>query len=940
MTPFLKQVALHYFTDGNPGRLCFVFPNKRAALFFKKYLKETARDNGVTLMVPRTVTINEFFYTLTGSVATDRLRLLSELHRCYCGLKKNAENLDDFLYWGGILLSDFNDIDKYLADASLVLRNIAELKAMQNDYSWLNPEQKNAVSHFVSLFDKEGEYKTAFRSIWDILLDLYLEFNKTLEKQGLCYEGMVYRKLAESLDNTPIADIVAEKFNNCDKFIFTGLNALNKCERKLLAKMRDAGIAEFCWDFSSNEIKDPQNRSAHFLKDFSVQFPQAFDLDPEGLQKPEVNSVSISSSVGQAKLLPEIFKRLAATHKKEEEWTPGIETAVVLPDEGLILPVLNSIPTGIDQVNVTMGYPVKGSEFFSLIDLLGALQAHMRTKNGSIAFYHRQVNGIIGNAVFRRCLTKEEKDNAEQLKQQYYYTAEELGLFGELGKAIFREAGEDVLSYEKSIAEIMIPLVSNDVDREFLMYWYKIIVRFENLSLGNLRPATMFRLISQAASGESIPFNGEPLAGLQILGPLETRALDFENLIILSFNEGVFPRRNVASSFIPAEIRKGFDLPTYEHQDAIWAYYFYRLIQRAKNVWLVSDSRTEVSRSGEESRYLKQLEMLYGFQIKCWNMKDSGQASAIKEPIPIPKTEEHVARMHKEDFSLSPTALRTYLDCPAQFFYHKIEGLSEPEEVLESLDYKMIGTVTHSVIEELYSQEPFDPKHPNPIPRLTTDYLNSLLDKDSRRIRELTDKYIREAMFGSDISGKNILWRHLIIRYVRDIIKTDQSLAGQRGWIECIGLEIPKSTFIDGFRFFGKVDRVDSPVEGIVRILDYKTGDVKTSDVSVKAETVDAIFGDDNTKRPHIALQLYIYYLMMKDDERCRGKVLQNCIYQTTTLVQRGPMIYSPDPDFEDLMKTRLAELLKELDTPGGEWRRTDDKKTCERCKFKTICGR
>ena len=354
----------------------------------------------------------------------------------------------------------------------------------------------------------------------------------------------------------------------------------------------------------------------------------------------------------------------------------------------------------------------------------------------------------------------------------------------------------------------------------------------------------------------------------------------------------------------------------------------------------MSDSRTEVSRSGEESRFLKQLEMLYGFEIHRWNMKDPGQSEGMEDVAPLSKTQEHVDKMHSERFRLSATALKMYLNCQAQFFYSYIEGLSVPDEVAESLDAGMIGTVTHSVIEELYAEQPFDKDRPRPLGKITAEYLQGLLAKDDRRIIDLTEKYIREQMSGSDVRGKNILWRDLIVRYVRDIVKADLNLAGSRGWFECLGLELPKSATIGGFRFFGKIDRVDSPEEGVVRIVDYKTGNVQDSDVNVTAAVVDELFGDDNANRPTIALQLYVYDLLMRGDERCKGKLLQNCIYQTTSIAKRGAFVYNPDPEFEELMETKMAELLKELDTPEGEWLRTGDEATCEKCDFKILCGR
>ena len=934
MTAFLKQVADHYYTDGNIGRLCFVFPNKRSGLFFKKYLAEAIAEAGGTQLAPQIITINEFFYSLTGSILTDRLQLLHELWKCYCKLSPIQESLDEFLYWGGVILSDFDDVDKYLADPKMIFSNIAELKGMQDDFSWLDESQREAIRHFISLFEKDGGYKGEFRKIWDILYPLYKDFNDNLNAKGLCYEGMVYRKLAESLESTPVVDLLADKFGNRDKFIFTGLNALNKCERKVLAKMRDAGVAEFCWDFSSSEIKDPQNRSSHFLADFSVSYPQAFKLDPGGLRKPSVNALSVSSSVGQAKQLPAILERLGGF--------ADIETAVVLPDEGLLLPVLNSIPPSVERINVTMGYPLRGSEFLAMMNDIAALQVHLREKDGCLSFYHRQVWGLLSNSVFRRCIDETERENCETVRDngKYYIPASEL-IAGTVTGLIFKKAGDDIASYQKAIITAIAPLLRGSMEQEFAMVWYKALVRLENLQL-EIQPRSWYRLLMQLATGESVPFKGEPLSGMQVLGPLETRALDFKNLIILSFNEGIFPRHNVASSFIPAEIRKGFDLPTYEHQDAIWAYYFYRLIQRAENVWLVFDSRPDVSRSGEESRYLKQLEMLYGYDIHRYVMKAEPKTEETAIVQELPRTQEDIDYLHGK--MLSATALQDYINCPAKFYFGRVRDLKATEEVAEALDSGMIGRIVHSAMQNLYSEPPFFSENPVHYGEISADFLKGLLSEGDGRIPLVVDHYIRKEMKSPDISGRNLVFRELILKYVRRIISTDLELLHGRKSFKCFGLEDRKFMEIGGFRFIGFIDRLDSFEPGIARVVDYKTGSVKDEDININPDNaesvVKALFDGKYKDRPKIALQLYLYDRFLKGDPRLSGYARVNCLYQTGNLFTDGPLSSAICPEFNELMDKRLDELLERLDKPEGNWERTPDTDTCKYCDFKKLCGR
>jgi len=936
MREFLRQVAQHYYTDGDLHRLCFVFPNKRSIVFFKKYLGEEVSKAGIPARAPRLITISELFYSLTRRKTTDRIQLLVELYNCYKELNPKAESLDDFIYWGGVLLSDFGDVDKYLADPEALFKNISDLRAMQDDFSYLDEKQKEAIRHFLSLFEDEGTFKTRFRAIWDILLPLYKSFNASLREKGLSYEGMVFRELAE--DTTPIVDRVAERFKGCEKFVFVGLNALNKCERRLMSRMRNAGIAEFCWDFCSKEIRDPQNKSAYFLAELVTEYPQAFKIEHDNSQRPHVHIVSTPSSVGQAKLLPEILKRFSDS--------PDIETAIVLPDEGLLIPTLNSLPESIKEVNVTMGYPMQGSEFLALMNDIASLQVNLRERENGVFFYHRQVWGIFSNGLFNRIIDDAEREAVTQIRRQarYFIPTADLAV-GDITKLIFRKA-DDIAAYQKDLILGISPKLKGSIEQEFAMTWYQTLSRLEDLQLG-IKPATWYRLLLQLAAEQTVAFKGEPLQGMQIMGPLETRALDFENIVILSANEGIFPRRNVAASFIPAEIRKGFDLPTYEHQDAIWAYYFYRLIQRAKDVWMVYDSRTEIARSGEESRYIKQLEMIYGFDTERFSLKTGGERKdAISD---IPKTAEDVAAMHAEDFHLSATALQNYLVCPAKFYYSSIKKLGSPEEVAESLDAGMLGSVLHNTIRALYSvYKGLSPKGKelfDPIPKISREHIESLL-KDNSKIQDWVDHYIRLQMGLDDISGKNLVYREVVISYVRQILQSDLDQLKKAGkdFFYCLGLEEFKHKTIGGFDFVGFIDRIDSFDGKTVRIVDYKTGKVSDEDIRTpegqEDAILDALFGEDNANRPKIALQLYLYDVFMADDQRVKGLDIVNCIYQTAKLFIDEPLQERLNPDFCSKMSVRLDTVLQELDTPGGVWKRKGDEKSCSWCDFKTLCGK
>lgn len=951
MIPFLKQVARHYYALGDVEHLCFIFPNRRAKSFFSKYLGEEVAASGRPCAAPSMTTMNDFFYLVQGVGSADRVSLLLELYNCYKELNPKAEPLDDFIFWGDVLLADFDDVDKYLVNPDHLFTNVADFKGLQDEYSYLSETQLDAINRFVDHFRGGGElmvdlgsekdYKARFLRIWDILLPLYHNFGKALSSKGLNYEGQVYRALAGRLSDEPVRDILSEVLPEVNHYVFVGLNALNECEKKVMSKMRDAGMASFCWDWSSPEIRNEHNRSSLFLSENAAMFPQAFKPDPEGLSGPSVNVLSVPSSIGQAKQIPAILDSL-----RRDGAVPGIDTAIVLPDENLLIPVLNSIPEDIRDLNVTMGYPMGGSEFWSLMNDVAALQQHMRCKDGKWMFYHRQVWAIFSNSVFKSLLSAPGQEAVQSVRRSARYYIDASDLAGDpVMELIFRPAVKDPAStdpaqirdiedYQFSLIAGMAPLLSELEDMaleiDFAKDYHIAVKRLSCHELPVL-PATYFRLLGQIVGGASVPFIGEPLRGLQIMGPLETRALDFRNIIILSCNEGVFPHRSVSSSFVPPELRKGFGLPTYEYQDAVWAYYFYRMIQRAENVWMLMDSRSEGVRSGEESRYIKQLEMDFGFKLKRYVV--SAPIGKNSEADFIPKTQEHIDKLHAGH--LSASALQNYLSCPAKFYYGAVCKLSEEEEVTESLDAGMLGKVFHKTMEVLYSGRD----------TVSRSYLESLI-KDQASLRTRVEGFIKEQLHTFEIVGRNIIFLDLVCRYVTKALERDLELLDRYGTdaFRIWGLEKYEKDIIDGYEFIGFIDRLDSFSPGELRVVDYKTGKVTDQDFIINEENaqqvVDALFGPDNAKRPKIALQLYLYDRFVSKSRLAEGRTIVNSIYQTSRLFVNEVENVSLNSRFCDLMKERLSGLLSELSDTEVPWSRTADRDTCKWCDFKMICGR
>ena len=941
MIPFLDQVARHYYAAGGVDALCFVVPNRRAAAFFRKYLGRCVARDGRPARAPEVYTMNDFFHALADVPQTDQVNLLLALYECYKplyeGTGAKAEPLDDFIFWGGVLLSDFDDVDKYLVDPQRLFTNIADFRELQDDFEYLEEGQVEAIRQFLAHFRTGGRYKEEFRRIWDLLLPLYRNFNALLGERGMAYEGRVYRLLAERLQDTPAADLTAERFPDAGKFVFVGLNALNECEKRLMRRLRDARLAEFCWDYGPGWISDPHNKSSLFLRDNVLEFPQAFDPDPEGLPVPDIRVLSVPSAVGQAKQVPSILDGLGAG---------GIETAVVLPDEGLLIPVLNSIPERIRDINVTMGYPMSGSALSALMDDVAALQLHLREKDGLWYFYHRQVWSIFSNSLFRSLAGEEGLARAAAVRKQarYYIPQAELSglpLFDAVFQPVVRTPGQADPQAVRALEDYQLALLGYlgralrgvpgmALELDFVREYYLAVGRLRGSELPVL-PATYFRLLDKLLGAASVPFRGEPLKGLQVMGPLETRALDFDNLIVLSCNEGMFPRRNVSASFVPAELRRGFGLPTYEYQDAVWAYYFYRMIRRASRVWLLFDSRTEGVKGGEESRYIKQLEMHFGAPVTRYVLR--AQVKTPPEEEAVAKTEEHL-RILRQKY-LSATALKNYLNCPAKFYYASVCGLKEQEEVAESLEANDIGNVFHETMQALYT---------TPDGFVSRAYLQGLLK--GSRIQDTVRGLILEKLNTFEVSGRNIVFEDLVVRYVRKALQRDIELltAAGRDGFRILGLELCRTAGIEGFQFIGYIDRLDSLNPGEVRVVDYKTGRVTDEDFLITEANADAVvdklFGPDNRKRPEIALQLYLYDRLIAGDPALAGMSVVNSVYQTSRLFVRGVEHVALNGRFLDLMDGRIRGLLGEIADLEVPFRRTSDAATCEWCDFKNICGR
>ena len=871
MIPFLYNVAQAYYKSYGQdiSRYTFVFPNRRAGIFFQHYLSQIA---GRPIFSPEILTVTDLFEKLSPYKKADRIEMLFLLYDIYIRVSSSTETFDEFLYWGEMLLNDFDDVDKYLVDAQQLFRNIHDLKEIDAGFDYLTESQIEAIRRFWSNFLPIGENdkKKDFLEMWEVLFQLYTSLREQLHNKGMAYEGMIFRDVTEHLANDIDYKLPFEKV------IFVGLNGHSKSEETLLKYLHKQKIADFYWDYSSPLVRDPQNKASFFIDRNRMLFPTQLTLEPEELSMdlPVVEVIGIPSAVGQAKYVHTIIKSLM-DEKQITSSTQAMNTALVLPDENLLLPALYSIPGEIDKINVTMGYSLGNSSISGLMEHVFELQRNIRRSENYTGFYYKPVLAILNH----RYITNVASDEAKVLRTniiQYNKTTvssqdlQSHPLFQLIFRPVFN--WQDIPYYLQSILSTLnttlsvnekneekdedINARSIDIECEFIVEYYKTINKMDE-ALRNVLPEmsvdTYFKLLRKLIVGISVPFRGEPLSGLQIMGVLETRALDFDNLIILSMNEGIFPLKKAASSFIPYNLRKGFDLPTYEHQDSIFSYHFYRMINRAKRIYLLYDTRTEGLQTGEVSRYYNQIKHLYNDSFDIREKLAVYKVSSTESlAISIQKTPQIMEKMNVflqgGDKRLSASSINTYLNCPLQFYFSVVENMEEEDEIAETIEASTFGTIFHSIMEWLY--EPFKGK------MITADLLHNI-SKNNKLLTEMIERSFAENYFKSEkvkrLTGQNYLTGEVLRKYIRQVLATDAKLTpfiyidSEERIKKDYPLPSGKVVSLKGI-----IDRVDE-VSGHTRIIDYKTGKGV-----LRYKEMKDLFDKEMKDRPKAVMQVFM----------------------------------------------------------------------------------
>ena len=965
MQTFLQLVAqdLYQKIGNDLSRVAIVFPNKRASLFFNEYL---AMQSDRPIWSPAYVSISELFRQLSPWKSGDPIRLVCELYKVFREETRSEETLDDFYFWGELLISDFDDVDKNLVDADRLFSNLQDLKNIMDDYDFLDSEQEEAIRQFFQNFsiERRTQLKEKFISLWDKLGDIYHHYRRNLEELGIAYEGMMYRYVMEELQSDKL---------KYEHYVFVGFNVLNKVETKFFERLREAGKALFYWDYDVFYTRLPRENTPPYtheagefilrnLKLFPNELPEAvFDT----LRKPKnVRFISAPTENAQARYLPEWIRSVT---KRDLQETPvkEKENAVVLCNEALLLPVLHSIPPEVKNVNITMGFPLAQTPVYSLVSALIELQTTgYRRDTGR--YQYEAVQSVLKHPYTRQLST-----SAESLEKQLTRDNRFFPLPSELKQDIFLEqiftpkTGISALCQylTEMLREVAVLYrqeqetddIFNQLYRESLFKSYTLINRLLNLIDNgelNIQIDTLRRLLCRLLATSNIPFHGEPAIGMQVMGVLETRNLDFRNLIMLSLNEGQLPKAGGDSSFIPYNLRKAFGMTTIEHKNALYAYYFYRLIQRAENVTLLYNTASEGLNRGEMSRFMLQFLVESPHSISREYL-EAGQSPQSGREIRVEKTPEIITRMYERyDVNrhpkslFSPSALNTYLDCRLKFYYRYVAGLKAPDEVSAEIDSALFGTIFHRAAELVYKDLTANGKE------IRKDDLEQVLRNDIK-LQNYVDTAFKEEFFHvaltekPEFNGTQLINAKVITSYLRQLLRNDLQYAPffmegmEKKVTEIIEIETPQGKL--ALNIGGTIARIDSK-DDTLRIVDYKTGGSPKTPENIKQLFTPA------DGRPNYIFQTFLYASIM-----CRKqslKVAPSLLYihraaseTYSPVIEMGEARQPKMPVnnfafYEDEFRERLQTLLQEIYNPEEAFTQTEDTKKCEFCDFRELCRR
>ncbi len=914
MKSFLEYVAediiRKYGTD--LSRTAVVFPNKRASLFLNDQLARLT--NGKPLWSPAYITISELFRQQPSLSVADPIKLVCDLHKSFCLHTGSDETLDKFYGWGQLLISDFDDIDKNMADADRVFANLRDIHEL-DDLSYLTDEQRQLLKHFFSHFteEHETELKQRFLRLWSHFIDIYHDFNERLSKQGLAYEGALYRSvvtthLSPLTTTTPAPSPAGPSsgFSQYDRYLFVGFNLLQKVEQQLFSQLQKEGKAYFYWDFDDYYMHN--HEAGRYIATYLKYFPNELDSQCEDIYHNFRNPKEITYLAAPTEHIQARY--VSNWLRDQQRYKDGRRTAIVLCNEQLLPTVIHCLPDEVEKVNITTGYPLSQTPIAS--------------------FIQRYYDMLLGGSSPRL-----------------------VRAFHRHPYARFVEDSQPLLTMLRAIAQGAKDEITDPLFQESLFRAYTLVNRLQALvDSGDLQvtDSTLQRLVNQLIQQTSIPFHGEPAEGIQVMGVLETRNLDFDHVLLLSCNEGNMPKGVNDSSFIPHSIRQAYELTTVENKVSIYAYYFHRLLQRAKDVTILWNNATEDGQRGEMSRFMLQLLVESGQHITQHTLQ-SGKTIARYTPVAIEKT-PHVLDLLNQyfvgpDALLSPSAINKYMRCQLQFYYRYVADIKEPDEPddEQELDNRIFGNIFHQAADTLYHQLP---KH------VTREALDQLL-KSKIAIDKAVDDAFRHELPHAVLGGLHLINREVIIRYLRQLIEIDKTLTP----FDILGLECdvvrdlsPLTTHHSPLRIGGRIDRLDQMSDGRIRVVDYKTGSRKLKPLA----SVEDIF---DPAKVHDHSDYYLQTFTYADIVSRQYSLTTHHSPLTTVRVSPALLFiqHAAAKDYDPTLcfgkdkildiqehSARFCELLEnkvnEIFSPNIPFTPTTDLKVCQSCPYLQMCRR
>ncbi|WP_417090446.1 PD-(D/E)XK nuclease family protein [Leyella stercorea] len=968
---FLEYVAEDiigkYGTD--LSRIAVVFPNKRAALFLNEHL---ARIAGQPIWSPAYITISDLFRQHTDLKTADPIKLICDIHKSFTKCTGIDETLDHFYGWGQLLLADFDDIDKNMADADSIFCNLKDIHEL-DDISYLDNEQKEMLARFFANFsdDIDSELKKRFLSLWSHFGDIYHDYNRRLTEQGIGYEGAIYRKVVSE-------ETLQMKY---DKYLFVGFNLLQKVERVLFSRLMKEGKAKFYWDFDEYYMPSPSQHlttspSQHLSGGALVSsaptnlnlsdFPNELDnTDPDiyaNMRRPKhIRFISSPTENAQA--------RFASNWLLENDrYKAGRKTAVVMCDESILLPLMHSLPPEADKVNITSGFPLAMTPVASLVMLLFDLYTLGLRKKGT-AFNPHYLKKLMAHP-YAHHLTISPPQHLNTSTPQHLNISPILHHIATLVKQV----------------GIATKPEGDALTQESVFRMYTILNRLTTLAdSGDLLVdnTTLRRLVSQLVSSSSIPFHGEPVVGVQIMGVLETRNIDFDHLLLLSCNEGNMPKGINDSSFIPYTIRKAHHLTTIDNKVAIYSYYFHRLLQRAGDITIAYNNSTDNGHTGEMSRFMLQLLVESGQQIDHYSLTAKNQPTPLM-PKPIEKDETALSKL-QEMSRLSPSAINTYIRCKLAFYYQYIAHIKEPDSDPETIDNRLFGNIFHRAAYLIYK----DITDRSPL--IEKAHIQAYLSNRTL-LANVVDRAFQAEQCTAN-NGLQIINREVIIQYITKLLKIDQQLCPfsilameeEAKVYTSLSFTIPsEGALVGGYgipaiptqptcsvgalkggalvssaptkqynlTIGGIIDRLDILTDRQtgkprIRVVDYKTGNQPSSPI----KNIEEIFDPNNIRSKHsnYYLQAILYSLIVSRSERWNpaGHPVSPALlfikqapanhYDPTLLIDKHPI--SDVTVYEEEFLTKLKHTLADIYSPDTPFTPTDDRKKCELCPYRMLCG-